>query len=430
MNGKTYEVLIVGSGAGGATLARELATRGRSVLVVEKGTRAKRLGSFRHTLPYFDGHPVTRTPRKSKEGVILWRKIMAGGSTVVSCGNATRCLETELAERGVLLESEFLEAEGEMGVEPMAEERLTEGSRRVRDAANDLGYEMEPTPKCIDLARCAQCGQCVFGCPNDAKWTAVRPLDEAVAAGAEVVYGTAVHKVAVEGGRAVGVVAAGVDGGRVAFAADTVVLSAGGLASPAILQRSGIEDAGSGLFIDLLVNTYGVADGANMIGEPPMALVSHHFYENGGFILSPYVSHQRLVRMMELGRKGLSLPDDRLLGIMTKSRDDASGRVNADGSVSKRVTEADRSRLDEGAAISREILVKAGAKRSSVLVSAPQGAHPGGTAAIGKVVDEDLRTRVDGLYVCDGSVLPVAPGMPPILTIVALAKRLASHLGT
>jgi len=115
---------------------------------------------------------------------------------------------------------------------------------------------------------------------------------------------------------------------------------------------------------------------------------------------------------------------------MTKSRDDASGRVNADGSVSKRVTEADRSRLDEGAAISREILVKAGAKRSSVLVSAPQGAHPGGTAAIGKVVDEDLRTRVDGLYVCDGSVLPVAPGMPPILTIVALAKRLASHLGT
>jgi choline dehydrogenase-like flavoprotein len=57
-----------------------------------------------------------------------------------------------------------------------------------------------------------------------------------------------------------------------------------------------------------------------------------------------------------------------------------------------------------------------------------QGAHPGGTASIGKVVDKDLQTKVDNLFVCDASVFPTSPGLPPILTIVALAKRLAKTL--
>jgi len=430
MERKEYEVLIVGSGAGGATLARELANRGTSVLVIEKGPRAKKLGSFRHTLPYFDANPLTRTPKKSEEGVVLWRTLMAGGSTVVSCGNATRCLEGELADLGVHLDAELNEAEQEMHVAPIEEGLLSDGSMRVRDAARELGYAMEPMPKFIDPARCKRCGQCVFGCPNDAKWTATRYLDEAVAAGAEVAYETTVDTVSIENGTAVGVEGKGPRGEAVSGRADTVVLCAGGFTSPVILQRSGFEDAGSGLFIDLLVNTYGVSEDAHMIGEPPMALGSHDFYEEKGFILSTYVSHHRLVRFMELGPKGLTLPDNRLLGIMTKSRDDSAGRVRPDGSVSKPVTDADRARLQEGASISTEILVKAGAKRDSIVVSGPQGAHPGGTAAIGKIVDENLQTRVENLFVCDGSVLPTAPGMPPILTIVALAKRLAAHLST
>ena len=56
------------------------------------------------------------------------------------------------------------------------------------------------------------------------------------------------------------------------------------------------------------------------------------------------------------------------------------------------------------------------------------GSHPGGTAAIGRVVDKDLQTEIDNLFVCDGSVLPTSAGLPPILTIVALAKRLAKQL--
>jgi len=75
-----------------------------------------------------------------------------------------------------------------------------------------------------------------------------------------------------------------------------------------------------------------------------------------------------------------------------------------------------------------ETISKAGADKGSVMVSKPQGAHPGGTAALGTVVDKDLQTKIDNLFVCDASVLPKAPGLPPIVTLVALAKYLANRL--
>ena len=80
-----------------------------------------------------------------------------------------------------------------------------------------------------------------------------------------------------------------------------------------------------------------------------------------------------------------------------------------------------------GVATAGAILQNAGAETiftSTVLRSA----HPGSTAPIGSIVDKNLKTGVDGLYVCDGSVFPEAPGIPPILTILALSKRLSKHL--
>jgi len=429
MRHEQHDVLVVGSGAGGATLARELTKRGKAVLVVERGEYATKLGSFRHILPNFDANPITKTPRKSKEGVILWRTLMAGGSTVVSCGNGTRCLERDFSDFGIALDREVGEAEAEMRLAPIDENLLSDGSHVIAEAAHDLGYEMEPMPKFIDPAKCKTCGQCVMGCPNDVKWTATRYLDEAVEAGADIVYGAIVERVLIDGGRAVGVQGTGPRGKSVEYRAKAVVLSAGGLGTPVILLNSGIQDAGSQFFTDLLVNVYGVAKGVNLLREPPMAMVNHEFHADRGFILSPFANHQRLVRAMELGPRGLTLPANRLLGIMVKTADSLTGQVFPDGSVSKPVTGEDQARFDEGAAIATEILVKAGVDPKSIAISGPQGAHPGGTAAIGQIVDENLQTSVDGLFVCDASVLPRAPGMPPILTIVALGKWLARRLG-
>jgi len=282
-------------------------------------------------------------------------------------------------------------------------------------------------PKFIDPQKCQQCGQCVFGCPHHAKWTALDYLDIAERNGAKVFYNTSVDRVLVTDGSATGVNAVSPNG-AMEIHSEVTILAAGGLGTPVILQKSGIEEAGPGLFIDMLVNTYGTTSYLNLCREPSMSMVNYEFHHDKGFILSPYVNHPKMVRFMELGAKGLTLSDRKLLGIMTKTADESSGHVYADGRVTKAVTARDRARLDEGAAIAAEILVEAGADPNSITTSAPQGAHPGGTAAVGKVVDEYLQTTTRNLFVCDGSVLPKAPGLPPILTIVALAKRLARHL--
>jgi len=88
-----YDYLIVGSGAGGATMAKELAKRGQKALVVETGKLEEKFGSTMDLIRFFDTNKFTRMPRKSREGVSLWRTLMAGGSTFISCGNGVRCLE-------------------------------------------------------------------------------------------------------------------------------------------------------------------------------------------------------------------------------------------------------------------------------------------------------------------------------------------------
>ena len=90
MNDQRYEFVIVGSGAGGATLAKELSRKGKQVLLVERGKHEEKVGTTRDSLHYYDVNKLTQMPITSQEGVILWRAFMAGGSTMVACGNAVR----------------------------------------------------------------------------------------------------------------------------------------------------------------------------------------------------------------------------------------------------------------------------------------------------------------------------------------------------
>ncbi len=423
---RIYDFIVVGSGAGGATLACELTRQGKSVLVVERGHPHKKMGTVTDSLTFYDVHPLTQMPVESREGVQVWRTFMAGGSTVVSCGNGVRCLETELAALGVDLKEPLDEVEKEMGVAAIDPALQAESSNRLGEAARKLGYQLAPMPKFIDPAKCQKCGQCVFGCRYGAKWTAVGYLEEAQSRGAQLLYDTRVREVLIENGRATGVQATGAEG-NLTLRASQVILAAGGLETPVILQHSGIP-AGEGLFVDLMTNTYGLVAEVDALHEPTMALVNHEFHASKGFIVSPFVNHSRLGRVIELGVQGAMLPSQRLVGMMTKIVDESAGRVYPDGTFSKPVTARDQSRLDAGAALIKELLREIGTDPASFITSRAQGAHPGGTAAIGRVVDRHLQTRVEGLFVCDCSVLPEAPGLPPILTLVALAKRLARTL--
>ena len=421
-----YEFVVVGSGAGGATIAKELAERGCDVLVLEKGADEERVGTFRDAVRYYDASRVLKRPRRSPEGVIPWRTFMAGGSTVVSCANGIRALEPELAALGVDLTATLDAVEEELGVVETDESLLSDGTKRMREAAADLGYAFRPMPKFLDMAACRRCGHCTLGCLADAKWTAREFLEIAEEAGAAIRYRTEVTALRIEDDRIVGVTAAGPEGTH-EIDAGAVILAAGALATPVLLQRAGIE-AGDGLFVDLFVNVYGVADESGQLLEPQMALLNDEFHDSEGYILSPYLNVPREVRLMEAGMRAAVLPLQKTLGLMVKTTDDPAGQVHPNGEVSKPVTDADQARLDAGVERARDVLLAAGADPDSILVSKPQGAHPGGTAAIGRVVNADLQTDVEGLYVCDASVLPETPGAPPILTIVALAKRLAASL--
>jgi choline dehydrogenase-like flavoprotein len=119
-----------------------------------------------------------------------------------------------------------------------------------------------------------------------------------------------------------------------------------------------------------------------------------------------------------------------VLGIMVKIKDDMGGRIDLDGSFSKPLSYDDRLKLDKGTRVAEKILEETGCEVDDIFYSVDRGAHPGGTAPIGKVVDENLQTQIENLYVCDASVIPEPWGLPPVLTCIGFGKRLGRHLLT
>jgi choline dehydrogenase-like flavoprotein len=120
------------------------------------------------------------------------------------------------------------------------------------------------------------------------------------------------------------------------------------------------------------------------------------------------------------------IPDySRAVGMFVKLRDNENGEVDERGRISKPLDDDDHTRMEEGIDIARDIMAGAGVDQKSVMVARYIGGHPGGTAAVGRLVDASLATEVPGLYVCDSSVIPRSPGVPLVLILVSLAKWFA-----
>lgn len=171
-----------------------------------------------------------------------------------------------------------------------------------------------------------------IGLHKRSKIYALSYLEDAIEDGAEIAYETRAERVTIENGKVKGIRAVSRQGAR-EILADIIVLAAGGVGTPVILQNSGIKDAGAGFFADLLVNVYGVTnnDRLNQVFEPVMALVNLDFHRDRGFLLSPYVNHPKLTKFIEFGVRGLTIPDKRTMGIMVKITDEPAGQVYPDG---------------------------------------------------------------------------------------------------
>jgi len=411
---RKFDYIIVGSGAGGATLARELCRKGRDVLIIEQGKNI---------------FPLPFVIEKSLEGTDIFTAYGAGGATVLMNANGVRCLEKELAGFGLALDQEFTELEAELKLAPIHESLLSEnGSLKLLQLCKSAGIRMERMPKFIDHTKCIRCGNCSLGCPTGAKWTALEFLHDAVAHGAEVVYDTKALKVIVDRGKAKGIETLGPNG-RVDYYGDAVILSAGGIKTPVILMNSGIDEAGKSLFIDVCELWYGVTPDIDISEEPPMQLVNTEFLESQGFMHSIGAMKNKEKLRYYFREHADVYMNSPHIAVIVKIIDDAKGRIYPNETISKGITAGDRQRLDQGGEAAREFLKVAGARPETIVKrEGLYGGHNGATAAIGVVVDNTLQTKIDNLFVCDASVLPRSPGLPPVLTIMAIARWFAKTL--
>jgi choline dehydrogenase-like flavoprotein len=257
-------------------------------------------------------------------------------------------------------------------------------------------------------------------------------VDQAVAAGCDLRTGARVERVNVEDGHIVGV-AGWLNGEPFTAHAGKVVLSAGGIGTPRILQGSNspvLQQAGQGMTMDITVMVYGTIPGLGNGKEPPMTWSWENLDE--GYMLStlidPWLLYP-LINSLKGPKYALTWPRwKNTLGVMIKLKDDVSGGVFPDGRISKPMTDHDRPRMRAAEEVCRRILIEAGARSETIFTTPLRGTHPSGTVRIGTLVDENLQTEIQGLYVCDASVFPEALARPTVLTIIGLGKRLSKNL--
>ena len=425
------DVIVVGSGPGGATTSRQLARAGKKVLLLECGIdqRSKAYyGTYLGALIYADRMSLLFT----QEGLNIVRPLMVGGATSMYCGCAAPPPGWLKEKYGVDIEAQVAETIPELEIAALPADLRGQASTHVAQAAQALGYDWQPQLKFMKPARSQKfdCGaKCMLGCRCGAKWNAAEWVDEAVAAGTDLRVNARVKRVLMDGKQVVGV-AGSLAGQPFTAHAPVVILAAGGIGTPRILQASGLKGAGQGMTMDTTTMVYGFTRERGTGNEPPMTWS----WENleAGYMLStlidPWLLYP-LITALKGPRYPLTWPKwNKTLGLMIKLKDSVSGGVFPDGKISKPFVGDDRARQQDAEQVCRKILKEAGADPDSMFMTPLRGTHPSGTVRIGTLLDENLQTEIAGLYVCDASTFPEALARPTVLTIIGLAKRLAGHL--
>ncbi len=488
-NGEAEEcdVVIVGSGAGGAVAAARLAEAGLDVIVLEAGEAFDRDSYPADPLEaisrlYRDGG-LTIAEGRPQIPVPVGRAV--GGTTVVNSGTCFRAPQTVLEEwRGRFgiewatdLEGAFAEAEEFLHVSPLDPERMGRNGQLAMEGAAALGASGGPISR--NAGSCVQCSSCPLGCEIDAKrGMHVSYLPRAIAAGARLRTGVEVDRVLVEDGRAAGVRAWRLVPQRRGIKRHTprrpysvrarlaTIVAGGALGTPELLLRSGLGGAAVGRHLHIhpacWVGAHYKEEVCGWDGvmqsyyvdqwEPQRLLLEATFTPlafGGAWLPGAGSDHQR--SLLEFGHVG---------SIGVHLSDESSGRISLthDGSLRARykLTQEDTDRLTFGIARAAEIHFAAGA--SEVYPNIPRAGtltpqrladfestrfkpselrleafHPMGTARIapegdGVCAPDGTVHGTQALYVADASLFPTSLGVNPMMTIVAFANRIATEV--
>ncbi len=481
--GEECEVAIVGSGAGGAVTAAILAEAGLDVLVIEAGPHLDRQSYPREPLEALGalyrnagltiaaGMPSIPTP--------VGRAV--GGTTVVNSGTCLRAPGEVLAEwrqrHGIEwaedLADEYAEAEGMLDVRPVDPERMGRNGQILLEGADAMGVSHHPLSR--NAGACIGCSSCPFGCRRDQKQAMhVSYLPRAVAAGARIRSGVDARELVLTGNRVTGVECrAGVADSRatdsvpyVVRASKAVIVAGGAFGTPELLLRSGVRSKSAQLGRNLrlhpscwvgarfddqvrawdgVMQSYAVDEwlGDGILLEAtatPMAFGAHWLPGVGA-------DHQRqLASYGNVASTGV-LISDRSRGRVDVTR---SGELR----LRYKLEPEDARRLAFGIARAAELFYAAGARevypqiaglkvldrrRIAELDAQPppgrrlrlEAFHPLGTArmdadpALGVVGADGAVHGYQSLYVADGSLFPSSIGVNPMMTIMAMAARVA-----
>ncbi|MBI3549141.1 MAG: GMC family oxidoreductase [Elusimicrobia bacterium] len=486
-----FDAVVIGSGAGGGTAAKVLSPLckdGRRVAVLEWGPKLREEEFTGRELEmagrlYFDSGGFLT---KDKSMTLAFAKAY-GGSTVVYTGTSL-VIPKETVTRWAVpgLEWEDLRRRsekyaGENNVHLLGPEAINDNNRLFFDACRTLGWRAAQFP--LNLKGCKGSGMCNMGCPNAAKQGTHRvQLPEAERNGVLVVTNCKVERIRPRGrGAELGVVvsSSGIGHpslwppGRRTIEADTVILSAGAVQSPALLLRSGF---GAGL---PALGRYFTAHPALILAAQhenpitnyhghPKSYYCDHFAETDGFLLEtcmyfPFTTakslsgfgaaHEAFVSRMDLlqmilvlaldeaerdnrvtiGPNGEPVVDYRLSPKTMRafvSAMRASARLFfAAGARRVHAPASARFIIDKSAEMDLDTLINEGYMQTGRV--AVSSAHLMGGCRMGESAADsvtDARGRVHGLpwlYVADASLFPRCSEVNPYLTVMALADRAA-----
>ena len=304
------DVLVIGSGAGGAVLAAGLVEAGLDVVMLEAGpyqTRRSFRGDEGEAFVNLYQEQGARATADLSIAVLQGRSV--GGSTTV---NWTTCFRTPprvlrhwAAAHGIegldeeSLRPHFEAIEQRLGIAAWPEERANENNQALLRGARALGWEASALRR--NVRGCANSGLCGVGCPVDGKQGMhVTYLPDAVEGGLRLYSDVEVDTLTMRDGRATGAVgrvrapgSRATTGRAVQVQAKVVALCGGAINSPALLLRSGLNPNGRVGLRTFIHPVIGVAGVYGHLIAPyagaPQSIGSHQFFDRGadkmGFFL-------------------------------------------------------------------------------------------------------------------------------------------------
>ena len=484
------DVVVVGSGAGGAVAAYELARAGKSVIVLESGPyvpSAEFTEDFARAMNQL--YQDKGTQANSDGDLLVLQGRCVGGSTVVNGCVSFRTpdyiLEDWQKQYGLTnltpeaLEPYFSKVEANLGIHSNEEHEINRSSSVIREGCKKLGISWKPFKR--NIRECALTGHCLSGCASDRKQSMlVTYLPWAVSHGARIYSDAHVTRVLAENGRVSGVMAEIIDPAtgqkksELRVKARVVVTAAGAVQTPLLLQRSQLANSSGqvGKNFACHPSLMVVAEYPDDVHAWRVALLGVYVDEwahpsKGGFILE--AGGAGPVELSAVTQPGIGKPFmdymtdlKKLAGLVTLIHDHNVGEITLDNEnkkISYQISSADFPAMKASIKAAARVHFAGGAKKVyvptvqhrviesvadiDVVVDAIEhelqtfrmvSYHPQGTCRMGadaskSVVNPYGETHdVKGLFITDASLFPTSIIVNPQVTVYTLSSYISDQI--